>query len=272
MIVGIDLGGTTTKLIGYNGEEIFHPLTVKADDPIASAAGALGKFLSEDQRQLSEVTCIAITGVGAGRIGNNLLGRPVSHIGEFKAIGRGGAFLANMSKAIVVSMGTGTAIVEVDAEKITHWGGTGIGGGTLVGLSKYILGLTDVFLVSQKATQGRLDRIDLTVGDIAPSEIIDLADSITASNFGKYSDEATEADLALAILNLVYQTIGVVAQGAAKATKNTSVILTGRLATLPQAESIFGDLSTVFGLEFYIPRYAQFATAVGASILANNCL
>ena len=160
MIVGIDLGGTTTKLIGYNSEAILHPLSVKADDPIASAAGALGKFLSEDQRHLPEVACVAITGVGAGSIGSSLLGRPVNHIGEFEAIGRGGAFLANMSKAIVVSMGTGTAIVVVDGEKITHWGGTGIGGGTLVGLSKYILGVTDVFLVSQKATQCRLDRID----------------------------------------------------------------------------------------------------------------
>lgn len=271
MIVGIDLGGTTTKLIGYNGEEIFHPLTVKADDPIASAAGALGKFLSEDHRHLSDVTCIAITGVGAGYLGNSLLGLPVNHIGEFEAIGRGGTFLANMSQAIVVSMGTGTAIVEVNAGQITHWGGTGIGGGTLVGLSKYILGVTDVFLVSQKATQGRLDRIDLSVGDIASSEMIGLADSITASNFGKYSDEATEADLALAILNLVYQTIGVVAHGAAKSTNNTNIILTGKLATLPQAELIFADLATVFGLEFHIPKHAEYATAVGASIFAH-CL
>ena len=271
MIIGIDLGGTTTKLIGYNGEEILHPLTVKADDPIASAAGALGKFLSEAQYHLSEVTQIAITGVGAGGIGNSLLGLPVHHIAEFDAIGRGGTFLTNMSKAIVVSMGTGTAIVAVDAEKITHWGGTGVGGGTLVGLSKYILGMTDVVIVSQKAQQGRLDRIDLCVGDIASGDMIGLADSITASNFGKYSDEATDADLALAIFNLVYQTIGVVAHGAAKATKNRRVILTGKLATFPQAEHIFADMSNLFGLEFQIPTWAEYATAVGAAVLAH-CL
>jgi len=266
VIIGIDIGGTTTNIIGYDGEEIIHPITVKADDPTASAAGALGKFLSEGNRNLSDVRRIALTGVGAGIIGNSLFGLPVNHVGEFEAIGRGGTFLSKISKAIVVSMGTGTALVEVDSEKIKHWGGTGIGGGTIVGLSKYILGITDVFLLSQKAKKGRLDRIDLSVGDISSSELTGMADSITASNFGKSSDDATESDLALSILNLVYQTIAVTANGAAKATHNKIVILTGKLATLPQAKPIFDDLSSLFEITFHIPKFAEYATAVGASI------
>ncbi len=270
MIIGIDIGGTTTNIIGYDGKKIIHPLTVKADDPVASAAGALGKFLSEYNRELSDVDSIALTGVGAEGIRNSLLGRPVEHIGEFTSIGRGGTFLSKIPKAIVVSMGTGTALVEVENGKITHWGGTGVGGGTLVGLSKYILGITDVHLLCQRAKQGRLNRIDLSVGDISSSEITGLADSITASNFGKCGDDAVEPDLALAILNLVYQTIAVTANGAAKATRNKDVILTGRLATLPPAKSIFDSLSGLFSITFHIPRFAAYATALGAALSVDQ--
>ncbi len=122
MIIGIDIGGTTTKLVGYADDTILRPLSVKADDPVASAAGALGKFLTEEGETLHHVHHLAVTGVGAGRIGESLLGLPVRHIAEFEAIGRGGTSLAKMPHAIVVSMGTGTAIVVVDDTGIYHWG------------------------------------------------------------------------------------------------------------------------------------------------------
>ncbi len=269
MIIGIDIGGTTTNIIGYDGRKILHPTTVKADDPVASASGALGKFLSDTRQHLSDIECIALTGVGSGSIGDALFNIPVCHVGEFEATGRGGTFLSGISKAIVVSMGTGTALIEVDGERIEHWGGTGVGGGTLVGLSKYMLGITDVGLLCQKAGKGRLKRVDLTVGDIASSRMTGLSEFLTASNFGKNEDDSTEADRALGIFNLVYQTIAVAANGAAKATRNTMVILTGRLATLPQAKPVFDGLSDFFGLTFHTPKFAQYATAVGASLSAD---
>ncbi|MCP4399051.1 MAG: type II pantothenate kinase [bacterium] len=270
MIIGIDIGGTTTKLVGYHDDKIIRPLTVKADDPIASAAGALGKFLAEEDASLAQISHIAVTGVGAGCIDRLLLGLPVYHIQEFDAVGRGGTFLAGTPKAIVVSMGTGTAIVEMDGQTMTHWGGTGVGGGTLVGLSKRLLGMTDIFLVCQKARQGRLDRIDLSVGDITTEEFPGLTHSTTASNFGKCRDDATDADVALALLNLIYQTVGVLAHGAARATGNTNIIVTGKLATLPQAKDIFAALSGPFKVAFSIPQFAAYATAIGAALLAND--
>jgi type II pantothenate kinase len=269
MIIGIDIGGTTTKLVGYAEHEMLRPVSVKADDPIASAAGALGKFLTEEEVGLQHVHHLAVTGVGAGRLGDALLGLPVHHVEEFEAIGRGGVFLGHISPAIVVSMGTGTAIVVVDGDGIRHWGGTGIGGGTLVGLSKRLFGVTDVRLVSHKAHHGNLARVDLSVGDIASLDIPGLPPTVTASNFGKCADDATEADVALALLNLVFQTIGVVARGAAIATKQTAIIATGRLSTVPQAENIFAELSERFGVTFHIPPHAAYATAIGAALATS---
>ncbi|MFO7964592.1 MAG: hypothetical protein R6U50_11770 [Desulfobacterales bacterium] len=267
MIIGINIGRTTTYLVGYDGKRMIHPIMVKSDDPVASAAGALGKFLFENDFKPSDLERIALTGIGAEKIGDTLLGLPVEYINEFEAIGRGGTFLSKIPKAIVVGMGTGTAMVEVDSDKtINHWGGSGIGGGTLVGLSKYMLGITDISLLMKKAEKGRLDRVDLSVGDIATSEIIGLPDTLTASNFGKCSDDATENDRALAIIFLVYQTIGIVSAGAARATNNTKIILTGRLAILPPARRIFDDMARFSGMNYIIPRLAEYATAVGASI------
>ena len=266
MIIGIDIGGTITKIVGYDGKNIVNPVSVKADDPLASAAGALGRFLSEANLKLTDIQQLALTGVGAGRIGTELFDLPVQKILEFDAIGRGGTYLAKIKKAIVVSMGTGTALVEVNGDNARHWGGTGVGGGTLVGLAKYLLGFRDVILLSEKAKKGRLDRIDLTVGDIATVEIPGLPSGLTASNFGKSADDATEADLALAIINMVFQTVAVTANGAAKATGNTDVILAGRVVTLPQAKPIFNNLSGMMGIKFHFPNLADYAVAVGAAI------
>ena len=114
MIIGIDIGGSTTDIVGFENTRIFSPLTVKASDPVSSAAGALGRFLSETSRNLNEVDTLAVTGVGAGALVDHLLGIPVVKVNEFRAIGRGGVFLTGVTKAVVASLGTGTAIVEVD--------------------------------------------------------------------------------------------------------------------------------------------------------------
>ena len=48
IIIGIDVGGSTTKIVGFdrNGNMIT-PMTVKANDPVASSYGAFGKFTAD---------------------------------------------------------------------------------------------------------------------------------------------------------------------------------------------------------------------------------
>ncbi len=45
MVIGIDVGGSTTKIIGVDKEGIKHPMIVKAEDPITSLFGAFGKYI-----------------------------------------------------------------------------------------------------------------------------------------------------------------------------------------------------------------------------------
>ncbi|MCG8452476.1 MAG: pantothenate kinase [Spirochaetales bacterium] len=272
MIIGIDIGGSTTDIVGFADNEMLSSLTVRASDPVSSAAGALGRFLSETGRSLSDIATLAVTGVGAGAIGSELLGLPIHRVDEFRAIGRGGVFLTGVEKAVVASLGTGTAVVEVDKGRIAHWGGSGVGGGTLVGLSKALFGVSDIELIAKKAARGHLEKVDLSVGDIATQEIPGLPPETTAANFAKMADDATEDDLAMAVVNLVCQTVGMIAAGAAGATGKRRVVLIGKLAAFPAAEGVFSLLSRLNGLDYLIAPHAAFATAVGAAVEAGGLL
>src|SRR5712692_2317173 len=104
MIVGIDIGGSTTDA-GLLDDEV-RVVTVEANDPIAAAAGAFGKLISDVHHRLSDVTAIAATGGGARLLGDDLLGVPIHKVPEITAIGVGGSTLAGKREALVVSMGT----------------------------------------------------------------------------------------------------------------------------------------------------------------------
>lgn len=270
MIIGIDIGGTTTDIVGLKNGEILSPVSVKADDPITSAAGALGKFVEIMDLSLSEIRLIAATGVGSGQIRDKLLGIPVMKIVEFDSIGTAGAYLSGRDEAMVISMGTGTALVNVRKNAIQHWGGSGVGGGTMVGLSRKLLNITTISTLMDKASKGRLGMIDLTVGDIAGGALDGLPETATASNFGKISDEANDSDIAIAIINLVGQTIALLGISAARAEKVEEIVLTGKLSILPLIRKVMDGVGRLYDIEFLVPKHAEFATAIGAAIKAES--
>lgn len=270
IIIGIDIGGTTTDAIALVDGKIEALISVEAGDPITAAAGALGKMIETLGVSLDEVRYIAATGVGTGHLGTRLLGIPLMKVDEFTSIGTAGAYLTGINRSIVVSMGTGTALVRVDGDSISHWGGTGVGGGTLLGLSKLILNISTISILAKKAEHGSLDHIDLTVGDISGGPLNGLPASATASNFGKVADDADEADKALALINLVCQTIGVMAMFAARANGFKDIILTGKLTSIPQVKDVIEGVGKLFDVRFHIPRHADYATAIGAAIHLYN--
>ena len=165
-----------------------------------------------------------------------------------------------------MSMGTGTAFVYATPDKIEHLGGTGIGGGTLVGLSNAVLNVRDIKNLVKLAQKGDLRRVDLAIGDITTNAVSNLPFDATASNFGKLSELATPEDIALGLLNLVYQTVGMLAVFASRGNGGKEVVLTGNLADVPECGPIFELLSTMFDVKFHLPDQAQFATAIGAAL------
>ncbi len=271
-IIGIDIGGSTTKIAGYDGDRVFSPLLVRATDPIASVYGAFGKFLSENSLALDEIGRVMITGVGASFIAGDLHGISTRKVDEFNATGLGGLFLSGLPRAIIVSMGTGTALVMADKNSVEHIGGTGVGGGTLLGLSNRMLNVRNFDDLIDTARNGNLANVDLAIGDITRDKVEGLSSETTASNFGKISDLASREDIALGIINLVFQTIGMLAVFATRIHKTSDVVLTGNLANVPQSADIFESMEKLFDVKFHIPVNAEYATAVGASIAYSGSL
>lgn len=268
--IGIDIGGSTTKIVGLKDGQVAGCLKVKANDQVTSAYGAFGKFLSAYHLELSDIERIMLTGVGASFIKEGMFNLPTVRVDEFEAVGYGGQFLTKLQKAIIVSMGTGTAFVHIDGSEVRHLGGTGVGGGTLLGLASQMLGVRNFENIVDMARSGNLSNIDLLVGDISKQVLSDMPMETTASNFGKISDLATPSDIALGIINLVFQTIGMFAVFASRADGIQDIVLTGNLTTIQQMREVFVILEKMHGVHFLIPKNAEFATAIGAALCYNK--
>ncbi len=268
IIIGIDVGGSTTKIVGFQGEKMINPTYVKAGDPVASVYGAFGKFTSENKIKLSDIEKVMMTGVGSSFIESDLYGIPAVHKTEFDCVGLGGLYLSGLSEAIIASLGTGTAMVHaVKDGAIEYLGGTGVGGGTLIGLSKKMLGVSNVDNIVELASDGDLDNVDLRIKDITNKDMHPgLPDFMTAANFGKLSDVAHKSDVALGVINLVFESVGVLSVFAARRFDLADIVLTGNLTTIPQSKAIFENLSEMFGVNILIPENAQYGTVIGAAL------
>jgi len=272
IIIGIDLGGSSTKICGFDttsGEPVLmQPLFVRATDPVTSVYGAFGRFVEENSLSLSDISKVMITGVGSSFMSRPIYSLPCEIVPEFRCIGYGGLFLSGLDRAVVVSMGTGTALVLAKrGEEPHHLGGTGVGGGTLIGLSKKLIGIDTVDHIEALAENGDLSRIDLKIDDISNVAITPtLTESMTASNFGNVSDLATREDIALGIINMVFETIAMVSRFAAQGHGISDIVLTGNLTAMRQAPAIFQSLNTMFDLNFVIPANSRFGPVIGAAL------
>lgn len=276
-VLGIDVGGSATKIVGFcdiNGKrELIAPQYVHANDPLTSIYGAFGKFTMENGLSLNDIERVMMTGVGSTFAEKPLYeGLDCRVVPEFDSVGRGGLYLSGLDEAIVVSMGTGTALIyakrqEDGAVKIEYLGGTGVGGGTLIGLSRLMLGVDTVEHIEQLAKEGNLSNIDLRIGDMSRKNLHpDMNLELTASNFGKLNDLADKNDIALGIANLVGETIGMLSVFAARSYQLDRVVLTGNLTTLAPIRRVFEILERTFNIHFIIPENAQYGTVIGAAL------
>ena len=248
--LGIDIGSSSTKAAALDEHgALLGTLQVHADDPRTSAYGVLGRFLDQQGASFDDVEKIVLTGLGSTYFHENIFGIPTIHALELDAIGRGGLYLSGLDEALVVSLGSG------------------VGGGTLAGMAERFLGVTDIFALSEMALRGNKAMADLRIADVQEEDVPGLAADLTAANFGRIKSGASDADLAAALFNMIYENVGVMASLALSQDTTRNVVLTGSLASLaPAAKTfdIFNQMHDVFGIDYIIPPHPSFATAVGA--------
>ncbi len=270
-VIGIDIGGSTTKIVGFGRDgKLIEPLFVRATDAVTSVYGAFGKFTMQNALELSDIDRVLMTGVGASFITKPIYSLDCKKVSEFESVGLGGLYLSGLDEAIVVSMGTGTALIHAkrvgERTETKYLGGTGVGGGTLLGLSRKMIGVDSVEHLEAMCADGDLNNIDLRIKDISGDKDFQINSEITASNFGKLSDLATKSDIALGIANMVAETIAMLSVFAARSFGVKTVVLTGNLTALKPITDVFEGLEANFGVKFIIPEMSQFATVIGAAL------
>lgn len=266
VVIGIDVGGSTTKIVGINKGQIQSPMFITAADPVTSLFGAFGKYIYDNGIQLSDIEQIMLTGVGSASINTPLYGLPTRKADEFLANGLGARHATNIARLIVVSMGTGTSFVRIDGDKIEYIGGMGIGGGTVQGLSRLLLKTHDIHQVADLAAKGDVTHVNLQIGDICNTALPDLPVSATASLFGKADINAPLEDIACGIIYTVLQTIGSAAVLAALDSPIKDFVLIGNLTQLPMCHEVFAKMEAIYKVRFHIPPYAEYRTAIGAAL------
>jgi type II pantothenate kinase len=205
MNCGIDAGGTLIKVAYMENDSIrFNKFPISNLDDIASWINGFEKAR------------ICITG-GKAALLTSYLKRKAAVIVEFEATYRGIQYFLEkngISEAayILTNVGTGTSIHFIDKSKQQRIGGTGIGGGTLLGLSQLLTGLADYEVIVQRAAKGVRDRIDLKVSHIYEGAEPPIPGDLTASNFGKImfstpKDPFSKEELLASVVGLVGETV-----------------------------------------------------------------
>jgi len=264
MEISLDFGGSTCDIVSWEGDEIISILSGESRD------------LNLDLKpKLKGADKVYITGGKSRFFDDETFGVPFIKVPEIDAIGYGGAWLENGNgKLLIVSMGTGTCMVGVDESGsiIKHVGGTGVGGGTFVGLGKELLGISDIDELLKIAESGSAKGVDISVSEIVGGDIGRISGDATASNLGKLNSEIDfkQEDLAAGIINLIGQTIGASAAFAAKSEGIGKVVLTGKLTRARAVSDVVSGILRHYGLGVSIPENSTCAVAIGARIAYNS--
>ena len=266
MIIGIDIGATTTKAVSVENGRLTRKVKIKASDAVTAATGAFGKIVLENEIAMNLIKGIRITGAGAAKIKHDIFGIPTSRVNEITAIGTGGIFLSGMDNIVIANIGTGTVIIEASKNGIAHFGGSGVGGGTIIGLAKKLLPTAEFSGIIKLAETGDLSHVDLLLEDIMESDMSFLNRDTTVANFGKMSDHAGSEDIAIGIINMVYQVIGMLSVFAARAKNIKQVIVTGNGSDNKLGQKVLADITGMYDIEFIYPADAEYTTAVGAGL------
>lgn len=265
-VIGIDAGGTLTKLAYMNEQNEFEFQAFPSNDFTKV------KEWIENHPQIEEI------GLTGGRTEQLLTVlktmKSIEYIVEFEATFKGVRFLLKqegyeIKNSIVTNIGTGTSIHYMDENSHIRVGGTGVGGGTLTGLATIMTGISNFKEITEKAAVGSRENIDLFVKDIYQGMDTPIEGHLTASNFGSVgilkNTEYKSSDLLATIQALVGEVITTLSIQFAEERKADSIVYIG--STLRDNEQLKHVIGKYTKLKKQTPIFMNncgFSGAVGA--------
>ena len=273
-IAAIDFGISNTDIVAQiNGatRRWTEPYTGYPD------ADQVRAILAKGGVDLADLRKLAVTG-GRHRLLPAQIGDcVVQSVGELEAIGRGGQAIAapadEAQPVLVVSAGSGTAMIKAQGTSYSHFTGTAVGGGTMLGLSQLLIGTVNPQEIDQLAQSGNSNGVDLSLADVITGPIGSLPAEATAVNFGRMARSTAapnRADLAAGIITLVGQTIALIAINAARALPTNQIVITGHLTDMATIRRMLAAVGGFYGQTFQMPADAGYATALGALLTVQD--
>jgi type II pantothenate kinase len=219
---------------------------------------------------------VIATGGGAARLERELSGVRVHTVPEFAAWARGAPLLAARegldlpAHYLLVSLGTGTSVLSLDHGRATRVGGSALGGGTLLGLGRLLLGVETFDEICALAARGDRRRVDLLVGDIYPSGEIPLPPDLNASSFAKL-DSRDPADLAHALMGMLGENIALICGTLARSHAAQAVVYCGStLLQNTELREILRWVTAAYGAQPHFLDAGAYCGAFGAAALADE--
>ncbi|MBP1990605.1 type II pantothenate kinase [Paenibacillus eucommiae] len=216
---------------------------------------------------------ICVTG-GKATLLQPLLKHKACTLVEFEATCQGIKFLLNiegvdLDSFVLTNVGTGTSIHFIDSDRHSRIGGTGVGGGTMMGLSLLLADIDEYDQIVHMAGHGERNTIDLKVSHIYEGSESPISGNLTASNFGNIhklrSSAGKKEDLLLSVMGLVGETVATTSVLAAGQHAITNVVYIGSsfihneiLKKVVATYTIFRGANPIF------VQNGEFSGAVGA--------
>ncbi|KEK22926.1 type II pantothenate kinase [Bacillus gaemokensis] len=262
---GIDAGGTLTKVAYFSEDNELH----------------FEKFYSHEQNKIEEwlhknkcINRLCMTGGRSEQLQTLLLEKyKTEYLAEFEATLAGVHYLIEKEKRsinnfILTNIGTGTSIHYVHNKEYIRAGGTGIGGGTIMGLSKLLTKIDSFEEVIKHGKIGSRANLDITVGDIYNGILSPIDNNLTASNFGKPAITKTDynkSDLLATIQGLVGEVVTALSLQFAETKDIDHIVYIGSaLSNNTHLQDIIGNYTVYQNKKpIFLPDYG-FSGAIGA--------
>ncbi|MFC3418869.1 type II pantothenate kinase [Salinicoccus hispanicus] len=175
----------------------------------------------------------------------------------------------DLDRFVYLNVGTGTSFHHASPEGQERVGGSGVGGGTLLGLSKLLVDIDDYTEIIQLAETGNRDAIDLKVHHIYGGRPTPIPGDLTASNFGNVmSGEVAAlepADKLQAVIGLVAETVTAVGISLAEGYDTTDIVFIGStLLDNKVMQEIINRYAGLKGARAHIIADGEYSGALGA--------
>ena len=271
--LGIDFGISKTKVVSKKINKpvssLLVPYKLFCETYQTSRIGELEPFVFDviEKHSKSNLSFkkIGVTGGKHTTLPDEINNIKIIKKNEIDAIADGAKKVSGKSaNFLVLSCGSGTAFVAVKDGKNIHLGGTGLGGGTILGLSSLIINEDDPEKINTLSILGS-NKADLILKDVISGPIGNLPEDATAVHFGNLKElqKLSDSDLSKSIINLVAINISRLASATAISAGLNKLVIIGGTSHFDLFIEQLTKWVKLSGLEVEVLENSEFVTSIG---------